>query len=52
MKEFLDRVNSQRQNVYAFLQAQDSWTQTEIDQILAADELYQIATKIVDQPGA
>ena len=34
---FLDSVDSQRQNVFAFLQAQDSWTQTEIDQILAAD---------------
>jgi hypothetical protein len=44
----LDRVDSERQNVYAFLQAQDSWIQNDINNILGQNARSTIAQTIVD----
>jgi hypothetical protein len=43
----LDTVNSLRKNVFLFVQAQDSWIHTEIDNILGAGTLGNIANTIV-----
>ena len=44
----LDTVNSLRQNVFAFLQVQDSWIQNEINNILGQNTLSTIAQTIVN----
>ena len=46
--DLLDTVDSQRQNVYAFVQAQDSWIQNDINNILGQNTLSTIAQTIVD----
>jgi hypothetical protein len=48
VKGYLDSVDSLRQNVYAFVQAQDSWIQKEINNILGQNALSTIAQTIVD----
>ena len=48
VKEFLDSIDTMRQNFYAFVQAQDSWIQVEVDNILSLNILPTIAQTIVD----
>jgi len=44
----LNSIDSQRQNVFAFLTVQDSWIQNEINDILGKNTLSTIAQTIVD----
>jgi hypothetical protein len=48
VKGLLDTVDLQRQNVFVFLQAQDSWMQTAINNSLGLDALGTIAQAIVN----
>ena len=51
VKGYLDSVDSLRQSVYAFVQAQDSWIQNDINNILGQNTLSTIAQTIVDNQG-
>jgi hypothetical protein len=46
--DLLNRVDAERQNVYAFLVVQDSWIQNYINNLLGQNVLYTIAQTIVD----